>query len=79
MTVGTSKFSRCWPVSTVEESLLRQSSDVDDGGWICPDCIFYQGGLHCELNTFIAFVGANMGGCWGFQKGKKCRHCGLVT
>lgn len=73
------KATRDWfsSLPSIEDALARQSPTID--GWICPKCVHHQGGLSCELNIFIAFVGANLLNCWGFKEGKVCRHCSKVT
>ena len=45
-----------FPQTTIRDVINHQSFD---GGWICPDCKYHKGNLHCEMNCFISFVG-----CW---------------
>lgn len=63
--------------NTLEEAIIRQSPTID--GWICSSCVNFEGDCKCGLHIFISCVGANMRGCVYFERGKKCRHCGLVT
>ena len=43
------------------------------GGWICPDCKFHKGGLGCNKNMFISFVGCWTKGCVLFED-KNCNQ-----
>ncbi len=45
----------------------------------CERCVHYEGGIKCTLNFFIYASGVDMSGCWGFEEGKVCRHCGRRT
>ena len=53
---------------TITEAIEIQSRD---GGWICPNCWNYGGGVRCKANVFIAFVGAYMKDCWAFDDSVK--------
>jgi hypothetical protein len=63
--------------STLIEVVQRQAPIA--GGWICPMCKNHKGGVGCEANVFIAFVGANMSGCQLYDRGEPCIHCGRAT
>lgn len=54
----------------------RQSQNIKPYNFICEGCKFYDGGVGCEQNVFIAFKGANMRVCSFFKIGMKCPHCG---
>lgn len=60
------------------EILMKQQAPVP-GGWVCPTCINYKGKIICNQGVMICFEGANTRGCFYFQKGKICIHCGKVT
>jgi hypothetical protein len=49
------------PLSTV----IAHQSRPD--GWICPDCKYHKGNLHCAKNMFISFVGCYTKDCWAFK------------
>lgn len=50
--------------TTIADAIAIQSKD---GGWICPECWNYGGGVRCKANVFIAFTGAYMKDCWAFD------------
>lgn len=52
---------------TLSDVIRHQSQD---GGWICPNCIFYKGNLHCKKNMFISFEGCFTKDCRTFQSKK---------
>lgn len=62
---------------TIEDAIFEQYPTID--GWICPNCRNYKGPMICAKNVFIAFVGANMKNCFGFESGRICQHCGKIT
>jgi len=64
-------------ITTLEDIIYEQSPTVD--GWICPTCIHYEGGVKCEQGIFITYTRANMKGCYWFELGKECKHCGKRT
>jgi len=38
-----------------------------EGGWVCPDCIYYRHNLTCDKNMFISFEGCYTKGCCAFK------------
>lgn len=74
---GMSTTADPFPSDTVENAIWRQQPIP--GGWVCPECVHHAGGIGCDRGVFISFVGANMKGCRGFEPGKPCRHCGMMT
>lgn len=64
---------------SVSEAIARQSENINVDDWLCLTCKNYEGDLRCKKNVFIAFTGANMRGCYFYEHGHKCRHCGRVT
>ena len=59
----------------------RQSQYIeeDPNPFKCSTCCNYKGALKCGKGIFIAFEGANLSGCFGYEEGNKCRHCGRIT
>ena len=49
---------------TIAEVVAHQSRP---DGWICPDCKYYKGGIGCEKNMFISFVGCYTKDCQVFK------------
>lgn len=50
---------------TITDVIQRQSRP---DGWICPECAYHKGNLHCEMNYFISFVGCYTKDCTAFKK-----------
>jgi hypothetical protein len=77
-------YSPWWPTTfttttptSILEAVARQAPVA--GGWVCPTCKNYGGGVGCEAGVFIAFVGANMSRCQLYDRGEPCTHCGRAT
>ena len=67
------------PHNSIASEIVAQSQRMSAENFICESCVNYQGKLVCSKGVFIAFVGANMSGCFGYVKGHKCRHCGRTS
>ncbi len=61
------------------DEMARQSQGMSPEKFICATCTKYEGALKCRIGVFIAFKGANMTGCWYYELGRKCLHCGKMT
>jgi len=59
--------------------IQRQSQGIETWTFVCDICQNYKDNLVCSKGVFIAFKGANLSGCFEFQGGKKCNHCGRIT
>jgi hypothetical protein len=57
-------------IPTVRLSTVIASQSYADG-WICPDCRYHKGNLHCEKNMFISFVGCYTKECSAFKDKSK--------
>jgi hypothetical protein len=57
--------SAAQPTTTIREVIANQSFA---GGFICPDCKFYKGGVGCEKNMFISFTGCWTKDCSSFKQ-----------
>jgi len=55
------------------KDVMEQQNPIP-GGWICPTCRNHKGGLNCEKNVFICWVGANMTGCRYYEKERRKAH-----
>ncbi len=55
---------------TISDVINEQSKLRSDGssGFICPNCIHHKGGVGCNMNHFISFVGAYTEGCTSFKQ-----------
>jgi hypothetical protein len=73
---STYEWSR--PTSVVD-AIWQQSINLSEDNFLCKTCKRYLGGCSCLLGVFIAFEGANLSRCYGYQKGTKCIHCGKIT
>ena len=50
---------------TLRQAIADQSFQ---GGWVCPQCKNYKGGVSCKKNVFIAFAGAYLKDCFVYDQ-----------
>jgi len=62
-------------MSSIQDEIWKQSQGMDLSNFRCDTCANYNGKCVCKKNIFIAFVGANLSNCWGYENGIKCPHC----
>ena len=58
---------------TLEEAIAKQYP-TDPECFVCETCVHHRGGCKCARNVFIAFVGGNMRGCWGYERKPEESH-----
>jgi len=63
-------------MNNIYAEMQRQSQGLQPANFICEECAYYDGGIGCKQNIFIAFKGANMRNCHHFKAGIRCPHCG---
>ncbi len=64
MDSNSNSYTNAPQIVSLADIIAHQSQA---NGWICEDCANHGGGLHCNRNMFIAFVGCYTKDCQAFE------------